>query len=201
MLSRRIESPGGMRGSPVEIRSEGSEGAGAASASRARVLAVANQKGGVGKTTTAVNLAASLAASERRTLLVDMDPQGNASSAFGIHDPELHIYQALVGECVMKDAVHPTELPQLSVVPAGPDLVGAEIELVSTDSRERRLEHALADLGALGDVHELDLGVVGVARAEHHAHRLEAAELGRFQVGDDEAAAAGHLGHVRVELA
>ena len=146
MLSRRIESPGGMRGSPVEIRSEGSEGAGAASASRARVLAVANQKGGVGKTTTAVNLAASLAASERRTLLVDMDPQGNASSAFGIHDPELHIYQALVGECVMKDAVHPTELPQLSVVPAGPDLVGAEIELVSTDSRERRLEHALADL-------------------------------------------------------
>jgi len=112
----------------------------------ALVLALANQKGGVGKTTTAVNLAASLAASERSTLLVDLDPQGNASSAFGIHDPEVHIYDALVGECVMKDAVHPTELPHLQIVPAGPDLVGAEIELVSADARERRLEHALADL-------------------------------------------------------
>jgi chromosome partitioning protein len=113
---------------------------------KARVLAVTNQKGGVGKTTTAVNLAASLAASERSTLLVDMDPQGNASSAFGIHDPEVHIYDALVGGCVMKDAVHATELPDLQVVPAGPDLVGAEIELVSSESRERRLERALADL-------------------------------------------------------
>ena len=112
----------------------------------ARVLALANQKGGVGKTTTAVNLAASLAASERPTLLVDLDPQGNASSAFGIHDPEVHVYDALVGECVMKDAVHATELPYLQVVPAGPDLVGAEIELVSSDARERRLERALADL-------------------------------------------------------
>jgi len=113
---------------------------------KARVLAVTNQKGGVGKTTTAVNLAASLAASERSTLLVDMDPQGNASSAFGIHDPEVHIYDALVGGCVMKDAVHATELPDLQVVPAGPDLVGAEIELVASESRERRLERALADL-------------------------------------------------------
>jgi len=112
----------------------------------ARVLALANQKGGVGKTTTAVNLAASLAASERATLLVDLDPQGNASSAFSIHDPEVHVYDALVGECVMKDAVHTTELPYLQVVPSGPDLVGAEIELVSSDARERRLERALADL-------------------------------------------------------
>jgi chromosome partitioning protein len=111
-----------------------------------RVIAVANQKGGVGKTTTAVNLAASLAASERPTLLVDMDPQGNASSAFAIHDPEVHVYDALVGACAMKDAVHATELPFLHVVPAGPDLVGAEIELVSGESRERRLERALSDL-------------------------------------------------------
>ena len=111
-----------------------------------RVLALANQKGGVGKTTTAVNLAASLAASERATLLIDLDPQGNASSAFGIHDPEVHVYDALVGACVMKDALHATELPYLQVVPAGPDLVGAEIELVSADTRERRLERALADL-------------------------------------------------------
>ena len=123
-------------------------GSGAVRSTRASalVLAVANQKGGVGKTTTAVNLAASLAASERSTLLVDLDPQGNASSAFAIHDPEVHVYDALVGECVMKDAVHPTELPHLQVVPAGQDLVGAEIELVGTDARERRLELALADL-------------------------------------------------------
>ncbi len=112
----------------------------------ARVLAIANQKGGVGKTTTAVNLAASLAACERSTLLVDMDPQGNASSAFDIRDPELHIYDALMGSCVTKDAVHATELPHLQVVPAGPDLVGAEIELVSSEHRERRLERALADV-------------------------------------------------------
>jgi len=112
----------------------------------AHVLAVANQKGGVGKTTSAVNLAASIAASERRTLLVDLDPQANASSAFGIHDPEVHVYDALVGAAVLKDAVHSTELPCLQIVPAGPDLVGAEIELVGRDARERRLEHALADL-------------------------------------------------------
>ena len=119
--------------------------------SRGRVFALANQKGGVGKTTTTVNLAASLAASERRVLLVDMDPQANASSAFGIHEPELHVYDALLGGCVMKDAIHPTELPQLQVVPAGPDLVGAEIELVQADTRERRLEQALADLRASYD--------------------------------------------------
>jgi len=119
----------------------------ATESSSARVLAIANQKGGVGKTTTAVNVAASLAASERATLLIDLDPQGNASSAFGLHDPELHVYDALVGECALKDAVHATELPFLRVVPAGPDLVGAEIELVTRDARERRLEHALADLG------------------------------------------------------
>ena len=112
----------------------------------ARVLALANQKGGVGKTTSAVNLAASIATSERPTLLVDLDPQANASSAFAIHDPEVHVYDALVGACVMKDAVHATELPYLQIVPAGPDLVGAEIELVGSDARERRLERALADL-------------------------------------------------------
>jgi chromosome partitioning protein len=111
-----------------------------------RVITVANQMGGVGKTTTAVNLAASLAASERPTLLIDLDPQGNASSAFAIHDPEQHVYDALVGACVMKDALHTTELPYLHVVPAGPDLVGAEIELVASEERERRLERALADL-------------------------------------------------------
>jgi chromosome partitioning protein len=114
--------------------------------SRSRVLAVVNQKGGVGKTTTAVNLAASLAASERDTLLIDIDPQANASSAFGISQPSQQVYEALIGACVLKDAVHTTELRHLHVVPSGADLVGAEIELVSAPGRERRLERALADL-------------------------------------------------------
>lgn len=115
-------------------------------AARSRVIAVVNQKGGVGKTTTAVNLAACFAASERATLLIDLDPQGNASSAFGISNAERQIYDALIGSCVMKEAVVPTALSHLHVVPAGPDLVGAEIELVSAMSRERRLESALAEL-------------------------------------------------------
>ncbi len=113
---------------------------------RSRVIAVVNQKGGVGKTTTAVNLAACFAASERATLLVDLDPQGNASSAFSVTDAKRQVYDALIGERVMKEILQPTALSHLHLVPAGPDLVGAEIELVSAMSRERRLETALADL-------------------------------------------------------
>jgi chromosome partitioning protein len=109
-----------------------------------RVIAIANQKGGVGKTTTAVNLAASIAASEHPTLLVDLDPQANASSAFGIHEPELQLYDALLGECVMLEATHPTDLSHLHLVPSGEDLVGAEIELVTVERREDRLRDALA---------------------------------------------------------
>ena len=108
------------------------------------VLAVVNQKGGVGKTTTAVNLAASLAASERATLLVDLDPQANASSAFGVVAPELQLYDALIGSCALAEATVQSELDFLHVAPSGTDLVGAEIELVGVEDRERRLEHALA---------------------------------------------------------
>jgi chromosome partitioning protein len=117
---------------------------------RSRVFAVVNQKGGVGKTTTAVNLAASFAASERPTLLVDLDPQANATSAFGITGENFNasrqVYDALSGSCVMKDVALPTELGFLHIVPSGRDLYGAEVELVSAPNRERRLEQALADL-------------------------------------------------------
>jgi chromosome partitioning protein len=111
-----------------------------------RLFAVVNQKGGVGKTTTAVNLAASFAASERATLLVDIDPQANATSAFGVAAPVRHIYDALIGRCVMKDVVVPSELRYLQLVPSSRELYGAEVELVSIENRERRLELALADL-------------------------------------------------------
>jgi chromosome partitioning protein len=115
-------------------------------ASRSRVLAVVNQKGGVGKTTTAVNLAASIAVSERATLLVDLDPQANASSAYNLVPADRQVYDALIGDCVMKDIAKPTELRHLHVVPSGRDLYGAEVELVATQDREHQLEHALADL-------------------------------------------------------
>ena len=112
----------------------------------ARVLVVVNQKGGVGKTTTAVNLAASLAAAERPTLLVDMDPQGNASSGVGILAPRLQIYDVLSGAATAAQALLPTALSHLHVIAAGPDLAGAEIELVSVDGREGLLREALVPL-------------------------------------------------------
>jgi chromosome partitioning protein len=111
-----------------------------------RVFAIVNQKGGVGKTTTAVNLAASLAASERSTLLLDFDPQANATSAFGASGAKPHVYDALSGHCVMKDMTRGTDLRYLNLVPSGRDLYGAEIELVSAINRERRLERALAEI-------------------------------------------------------
>lgn len=115
-------------------------------ASQSRVLAVVNQKGGVGKTTTAVNLAASFAASERPTLLIDLDPQANATSAFGMAPATRQVYDALSGGCELKEAVLPTELRFLHLVPSGRDLYGAEIELVALEARERRLREVLADL-------------------------------------------------------
>jgi chromosome partitioning protein len=118
---------------------------------RAVVLAIANQKGGVGKTTTAVNLAASLAASEHTTLLVDLDPQGNATSAFGIEVNSPHIYDALAGDTPLLEVIRPTQLSHLHVAPSGADLVGAEIELVGLADRDRRLARALEPVAGLYD--------------------------------------------------
>ena len=111
-----------------------------------RTVAIANQKGGVGKTTTAVNLAAGLALAERRTLLVDLDPQGNATTGLGVDKDSLErtIYHVLLEGIKIEDARIRTDMDFLDLVPADIDLVGAEIELVATDNRETRLKHALA---------------------------------------------------------
>ena len=112
---------------------------------KARVLAIANQKGGVGKTTTAINLATALAACDKKILIVDLDPQGNASTGLGLSrsDRSSGVYQVLVRNASIGQSTVETDIPRLTVVPSAQDLSGAEIELVALDRREFRLSDAL----------------------------------------------------------
>jgi len=123
-----------------------------------RIISIANQKGGVGKTTTAVNFGASLAAAEKTVLVVDLDPQSNATSGLGINPEEVSAgsYEVIIGTSSVADTIVSSSLDFLDVLPSSRDLAGAEVELVNADHRETRLKEALAQVGSKYDYIVID---------------------------------------------
>jgi chromosome partitioning protein len=116
-----------------------------------KIICIANQKGGVGKTTTAINLSASLAAAEKKTLLIDCDPQGNATSGVGIDKASLsknNLYQVLIDNVRIEDAIFSTPMPTLDIIPSNQDLIGIEVEFVTLKDREKKLKGALKNLNS-----------------------------------------------------
>src|SRR5690348_8018855 len=142
-----------MTAAPLDIPDEETNPPAAAKPALPRILAIVNQKGGVGKTTTAVNLATALAAAEKRVLVIDFDPQGNASTGLGVTRQNRRVtsYDVLLGGISVMEATVETPIPRLSLVPSSVDLSGAEIELVDIAEREFRLRKALDGIAGAFD--------------------------------------------------
>ena len=111
-----------------------------------KIIAIANQKGGVGKTSTAINLSASIAAAEYRTLLIDIDPQANSTHGLGIYNSEKTVYDVLIGSEEINECIFNSYMPNLDILPSTTDLVGAEVEIISFENREKLLSKSLANI-------------------------------------------------------